>query len=356
MRNVDLHKHGVLSEHGGYDLSKKHSFKFPARSREFLALNGGENLNKVFSNLKGLPYWILGEGSNTIFCEPFDGVVIQPSQRGKRWLQQNDHEGVLRVAAAENWHQLVLWTLERSWFGLENLAMIPGSVGAAPVQNIGAYGREFSDSCERVCVWDILRSEQRELSAKDCHFGYRDSLFKQNPGRFMITEVDLKLSRKQRVHADYQDIRDEMKSWQQGAISCHDVARAVCTVRRRKLPDPDVLGNAGSFFKNPILDKKKQDELRSRFPSLPFYDLGGGVFKCAAAWMIDHLGWKGFRSQGVGVHHDQALVLVHEGGAQVGALLDLAGQIRDSVYETFGVLLEPEVQCLGEKGKVRLGS
>lgn len=354
MKKIDSSNDSAAVGQGGFDLSKKHSFRFPARSWGFISLSGGENLSEVFSDLSERSYWILGEGSNTVFCEPFEGVIVQPRHRGMRWLQRNDNQGVLRVGAAENWHQLVSWTLSRSWFGLENLALIPGSVGAAPVQNIGAYGREFSDSCERVCVWDILRSERREILAKDCLFGYRDSLFKQNPGRYMITEVDLKLSRKHRVYADYQDIRDEIRSLHSGEISCADVARAVCAIRRRKLPDPEVLGNAGSFFKNPIVDKGKLFELKSRFPPLPFYDIDEGTSKCAAGWMIDHLGWKGFRSQGVGVHQEQALVLIHEGGAQVGALLELAGQIRKSVFETFGLWLEPEVQLLGAEGKVSL--
>jgi UDP-N-acetylmuramate dehydrogenase len=343
------------------DLTSKHSFGFPAQAQAVLELTGSENLAHVFETIGDRPRWILGEGSNTLFCEPFEGVVLHHNHKGKRWLSQPDltsldvpQEAILRVGAGENWHELVSWTLSRGWNGLENLALIPGSVGAAPVQNIGAYGKEFADLCVGVCVWDIERGEALELSHDACDFAYRSSIFKQQPGRYLIQEVDLKLSRVSSVAMDYGDVKTELASLTKGEPTSGDVARAVCAIRRRKLPDPSVLGNAGSFFKNPTLSAERVEELLASFPKLPTYPAEGGMFKCAAGWMIDHLGWKGHRREGVGVHERQALVLVHEGSSTVQALLSLAKDIQDSVLHAFGVLLEPEVQMLGHKGRITL--
>jgi UDP-N-acetylmuramate dehydrogenase len=292
---------------------------------------------------------IIGGGSNLLITRSvIDESVLRIAPRGIRIVEDAGESVLIEAMAGEPWHEFVLWTLNQGFCGLENLSLIPGYVGAAPVQNIGAYGVEIKDSCERVIAIDVRDGSERVFSKVDCKFEYRDSVFKQFDAthprdRFIITAVQFRLSRSFTPHLSYGDIQSELAAMSVAAnqATAHDVSRAVIAIRSRKLPDPEVIGNAGSFFKNPIVPKKQADELVSNFPDARPYEMGGRS-KIAAGWLIDKAGWKGRSLGAAGVHANHALVLVNRGGATGAELWALAQAIRFDVREKFGIDLEPE--------------
>ena len=297
-----------------------------------------------FARQQQLPLLVLGEGSNMVFTRDYPGLVLRLMDQSIRIEQEDDEHVQVRVGAGLLWRHWVETALSRGWYGLENLALIPGTVGAAPVQNIGAYGVEVSRFIESVSAVHHHSGEQQVFEREQCRFAYRDSVFKQPEGKgYIITSVVLRLSKRERVLADYATVQQwlQQRGWHH-APTAKQVFDAVCDIRRSRLPDPNVLPNVGSFFKNPQVDVSQFSQLQSRYPELAFYPGEHGRIKLAAAWLIDQLGWKGRCMGDACVHDKQALVLVNRGAASAEEVMALARAITDDVYAHFGVQLEPE--------------
>lgn len=291
---------------------------------------------------------ILGGGSNTVFVADYPGTLAVNRLAGIEILDEISDPIRVRAAAGENWHGLVRWCLRRGLYGLENLAMIPGSTGAAPMQNIGAYGVELGRVLDSVSAWDRQAGEHVELPATECGLAYRDSRFKgRDRGRFVITAVTLSLHREPRRDTRYASLQDELERASLADPDPRQVAAAVMRVRRHRLPDPARLPNAGSFFRNPVVDAEAAASLYADHPDLPRWPLDDGRVKISAAWMIERLGWKGRNVGGIGVYEGHALVLVNHGGGTGEQLLEMAGAIQASVRKEFGVTLYPEPGLVG---------
>lgn len=295
----------------------------------------------------GWPLTLMGGGSNLVLAGPVPGLTLVMRSRGRRIIQRTADFAVIEGEAGENWHQLVCWSLDMGFHGLENLSLIPGTLGAAPVQNIGAYGVELCDVFDSLEALNRHTGETRWIGRAECRFAYRDSLFKQESGTYVILRVRLRLGTRPAPRLDYAPLA---AAWQKSGLKRPDsrvISRLVCDIRRSKLPDPAQLGNAGSFFKNPLVTEEQAGVLVSRWPGMPHYPQSDGSVKLAAGWLIDQAGWKGHSRQRVGVHREQALVLVNLGGARGEDVLGLAEDIRQDVLEKFGVTLEMEPQLLG---------
>jgi UDP-N-acetylmuramate dehydrogenase len=327
-------------------LKQFNTFGVDARARFFARVRSIEQLSSVLADprVRDLPRVVLGGGSNLLFTGDFDGLVLKIDIDGLRELEPSCRmPGACRWARAKNWHATVQRLLDLKRPGLENLALIPGQCGAAPIQNIGAYGLELAERFDSLRAWDIERAQVVEMSLTDCAFGYRDSVFKGAlAGQRIILDVTLSLPREWQPVTGYAELAHELAARGIVQPTAQDVFEAVIAIRRRKLPDPAVLGNAGSFFKNPIVSRDKRGELIARFPSLVNYPLAGGRFKLAAGWLIDAAGLKGATRGRAGVYEKQALVLVNRGGATGSEILALAREIQAKVQEKFGVALEPE--------------
>jgi UDP-N-acetylmuramate dehydrogenase len=291
----------------------------------------------------GLARLVLGAGTNVLFVSDFSGLVVRIQIGGLQAAGETDESWLFEVGAGMDWHHTVQWLLGAGFAGLENLALIPGTVGAAPIQNIGAYGLELAERLHGVRAWDCPQRSLVQMSTEECGFGYRDSAFKQRfKGSRIIVSVTLALPKRWQPVLGYAELDRELKARSTGSPSAKDIFEAVCTIRRRKLPDPAQLGNAGSFFKNPIVSREQRTDLLNRFPSLVSYALAGGRFKLAAGWLIEACGMKGVRRGRAAVYDRQALVLVNQGGASGREILDLAREVQQRVAEKFGVMLEPE--------------
>lgn len=290
------------------------------------------------------PKFILGGGSNVLFTRDIDdAVVVKTEIRGLRVLEDDAHSTLIEAGAGEPWHDVVIWALEQGFAGLENLALIPGTAGAAPVQNIGAYGLELSDRLESVDVVDFVTGRSATLPAAHCRLGYRDSIFKRElAGKSVITAIRLRLPKPWTPVAGYADVARWLQRERISDPSPHDVFKAVCAIRTSKLPDPAQLGNAGSFFKNPVVNRTIRNEILEEHPDIVSYPLDDGTYKLAAAWMIAACGWKGKTLGNAGVYEQQPLVLVNRGGATGANVLELARAVQDSVEQKFGLRLEPE--------------
>lgn len=292
---------------------------------------------------ESLSRYVIGAGSNLLLSEQLEGLVIHPLMRGVRVLEQGASDVLIEVQAGENWDQLVQYSLNQGWYGLENLSLIPGTVGAAPFQNIGAYGVELQQRFDSLTAVDVHTAELREFYHQDCCFAYRDSLFKSiEPGRWLITCVRLRLEKTAVLQLGYADLAEHFAALPEARQNAHGVRDLVCDLRRAKLPDPAVIANAGSFFKNPLVDAPTHARLRAQFDKLISYPQADGQFKLAAGWLIQETGWKGKRSGVVGMHAQQALVLVNYGDATLEQVLNVAEQVQASVHEKFGVQLERE--------------
>jgi len=293
---------------------------------------------------------VLGGGTNLLFECDAPGPVLSLDTRGMRVLADHGDFAIVRADAGASWDAFVRWTLAQGLSGLENLALIPGTVGAAPIQNIGAYGTEVRERIHMVEAWERGEGALRRLAPDHCAFAYRDSLFKRAPDRYVVVAVEFALPRSFAPRLDYAGIGEELAAMGIGAApTATQVADAVSRIRRRKLPDPAVLGNAGSFFKNPIVPVAQAEALQAEHPALPaFRGDGEGTRKLSAAWLIDRCGWKGHREGGAGVAASHALVLVNHGGASGAQLLDLAHRIAASVQARFGVAIEPEPRIIGD--------
>jgi len=290
----------------------------------------------------------LGQGSNVVLAGDLDALVMHQAQHGIEVIEDTADEVVLKVAAGENWHGLVQWSLQRGFYGLENLALIPGTVGAAPIQNIGAYGVEIAPYVRRVHAIGIDDRQRVSLGADECEFGYRDSIFKHAlRDKVIITSVELRLSKQPRLQLSYPALRNYLDKHAADELTPQAVFDAVVEIRRSRLPDPADTPNAGSFFKNPVITQQQMAEIVGRAPDLPQYPQGDGQVKLPAAWLIDQCGWKGKRVGGFGVHPQHALVLVNYGGDKGSELLALAGEIRLSVFDAYGINLEIEPRVYG---------
>jgi UDP-N-acetylmuramate dehydrogenase len=312
------------------DVSLKpfNSFGVDAHGKYFVVLKSEDALQSAHS-----PTLLLGGGSNLLFTKDFDGLVVKNEIKGVRVLEAKEDSVLVEVGGGEMWHDFVLTCIEHQWGGVENLSLIPGTVGAAPVQNIGAYGVELKDVFHSLRAWDMVKQCFVEFNKEDCLFGYRSSIFKTKyKNNLLITSVVFNLS-SQLIEASIMH------------PTIKDVSNAVIQIRKSKLPDPKEIGNAGSFFKNPVVHASQLAEIRRNFPDLSAHASETG-FKIAAAWLIEQAGWKGYRDGNVGCHAKQALVLVNYGGASGIDILKLSQKIQDSVYSMFGIMLEAEVNIL----------
>lgn len=293
------------------------------------------------------PILLVGGGSNLLLGARIEALVAHITSRGRRIVQSVKGRSLVEAEAGENWHQFVLWTLEQGLAGLENLSLIPGTVGAAPVQNIGAYGVELKDCFAGLTALDLRTGQLHEFQCEDCHFAYRDSLFKRESGRWLILRVRFWLSACAPLHLEYGPIRQRLEQWGIAQPTAKDVSNVVCAIRQEKLPDPALLGNAGSFFKNPVVSAAQAEQLKQRYADLVAYPQADGQVKLAAGWLIERAGWKGYRDGDAGVHALQALVLVNYGKATGAQLLALAQRIQQDIFQRFAVSLEIEPNLLG---------
>ena len=344
-----------VTDMGGYTLTEnasllgRNTMRVDARASLLADIHDATKLPELldFPAIRQRPLLVLGEGSNVLFNGDFDGTVLAMATRGVQ-LEQDGEIARIAVAAGERWDDFVRWTLGQGLAGLENLILIPGTVGAAPIQNIGAYGTEVAEFIESVEAWDTHEHRVAILSKQDCAFAYRDSVFKREPGRYIVTAVRFMLPRQRELRLDYAGIREELARMGIEKPAPFHVAEAVVHLRSRKLPDPAVIGNAGSFFKNPIVDTAVADALRQAQPELAAWPGQDGKTKLSAAWLIEAAGFKGLREGDAGISHRHALVLVNHGKASGGELWSLAQQVVGGVRERFGVMLEPEPIIIGQ--------
>lgn len=319
------------------------------RAKKLITISSIEVLKdlKLQGKLDNEQVMVLGEGSNVLFSKHFEGLILLNQIRGHEVIAETEEIVLLKIKGGENWSQLVDYCVSKNWGGIENLSLIPGTAGAAPVQNIGAYGVELQDVFDSLDAFDLKTGELVKFDKESCEFGYRNSIFKTKfPGRYFIADITLKLVKKPFPNLEYAPLKAEFNGRKLENISIFEVSEAVKKIRRSKLPDPAKIGNAGSFFKNPIVPGDKMKELKNQFPEIPVYSASDGNFKLAAGWLIEQCGWKGKRIGDAGVHEKQALVLVNYGNATGEEILQLAEQISESVFEKFGVELEKEVRVI----------
>lgn len=289
---------------------------------------------------------ILGEGSNFLFTEDFDGTVLYPTIKGIEIQEEDEYKVIVRVGAGENWDEFVDWAVTHNYGGIENLSLIPGHVGASPVQNIGAYGVEAKDVIRQVEAIDIEKARKVYIGAEACHFSYRDSIFKQGwKNKYIVTYVHFELAKQPVFQLNYGSVTAEIEALG-GEINLKNIRQAIINIRNAKLPDVKVLPNAGSFFKNPLILKEQADRLHEKYPDMPVYPAGENNVKLAAGWLIEQCGWKGKTIGHAGVHEKQALVLVNRGEASGVEIAHLANEIKKSVFIRFGVLIDPEVYVM----------
>jgi UDP-N-acetylmuramate dehydrogenase len=310
----------------------------------FVEANDQSDVSAALAEAKRLdvPLWVLGGGSNLVLTQDLDALVLRMATRGIRALSDDGERVVIEAEAGEPWHPFVLHCLELGLGGLENLSLIPGTVGAAPIQNVGAYGVEIKDRFAGLTAIERDSGELVDFDRDGCRFGYRDSLFKQQPGRYIILRVRFELRRHAELQLEYGPLRQWLSQHGVAAPTPKDVSRAVCAIRSEKLPDPQVLGNAGSFFKNPVVPQLLAQQLQARYPDLVAFPQPDGQVKLAAGWLIERAGWKGYREGDAGVHALQALVLVNHGKASGVDIFQLARRIQADIAERFGVELELE--------------
>ncbi|RBA23783.1 UDP-N-acetylmuramate dehydrogenase [Herminiimonas fonticola] len=328
-----------------FSLRNHNTFGVEANAHAYLPIASADMLVKVKSDitLAAMPRLVLGGGSNILLTRDFPGLVLHMEIKGIEIVGEDDDATYVRAAAGENWHQFVQWTLAHNLGGLENLSLIPGSVGAAPIQNIGAYGIEIKDRFHSLTLFDFETGEQSTLDKADCMFGYRDSVFKHClRDKAVVLDVTFALPKKWQAVIRYADVTQELAARKIAEPTAQDISAAVIAIRTRKLPDPAMIGNAGSFFKNPVVTPLQRDALLATYPQLVNYAQPDGSVKLAAGWLIDQCGWKGKTAGAAGVYENQALVLVNRGGASGTEIAQLAAAIQADVAQRFDVQLEPE--------------
>jgi UDP-N-acetylmuramate dehydrogenase len=327
------------------DLKEYNTFGISVQAKEFFVIRKKEELVQFVKANPNASVKLLGGGSNILLTKDIDAVVLKIEIPGISVIGETDNEVVVEAGAGETWHAFVMWLIERNYGGLENLSLIPGCVGAAPMQNIGAYGVEQESCFDHLTAIDMETGEERRFERSECQFGYRESIFKKElKGRYCIVSVAYKLAKKQHIlHTDYGAIQEMLKLQLVNHPAIQDVANAVMAIRRSKLPDPAQIGNAGSFFKNPVISKEQFSELCEQYPAMPSYPVSDQEVKVPAGWLIEQCGLKGSRQGDAGVHQLQALVLVNFGNATGTDILQLSTFVQKSVFEKFHIAIEPEV-------------
>lgn len=335
----------MIREFQHISLRDRNSFGVEQQAARLIEFDTPDDLRTLFA--AGVPdrWMVLSGGNNVLFTQDYDGLIVTPAARGIKCLSDEGDTVRIRVEAGVEWDDLVEWAVAHDLWGVENLSLIPGKAGAAPVQNIGAYGCEAADTIRRVEMFCVENGSMLTLDAAHCGFGYRESVFKHTlKGRVIITAVEFELSRTPRPRLAYGDVEREVEA--RGGASLRNIREAICAIRRSKLPDPAVLGNAGSFFKNPVVEAPVAAALLERYPAMPHYPAPDGRVKLAAGWLIDQAGLKGWREGNVGVHERQALVLVNYGGATGGEVIAFARRVQQRVLDRFGIAIDTEVNIL----------
>ena len=332
------------------DVSLKgyNTFGIAAKAKSYLKIESLEELNEVLSQKHQQPFFILGGGSNMLLTKDIDALVLHIELKGIKIAEETESHVIIEAQAGENWHDFVLWCLKHNYGGVENLSLIPGNIGTAPMQNIGAYGVELKDVFHSCNAVNLNTKSIKTFKKEECKFGYRESVFKQKlKGQFIITSVLLKLTKKNHLlHIDYGAIKTELESLNIINPSIKDISEAVIKIRKSKLPDPKEIGNSGSFFKNPVLNKIQFTELQKTFPKVPHYVVSDSQIKVPAGWLIETAGFKGKRFNNYGVHNKQALVLVNYGNADGKDIYKLAQLIQITVKRIFNIKIETEVNII----------
>ena len=328
------------------DLFERNSFHVKQRAAKLVEFDKAEDLYEIFAQGEPEQWTLLAGGNNVLFTKDYEGVIITPREELIELLSEDNSSVEVRATAGIEWDDLVEWCVKRELWGVENLSLIPGKVGAAPVQNIGAYGAEAKDCITSIEAFLVAERKMVEIPAEECQFGYRESIFKHElKGRVIITAVKFRFSKEPMPNIAYGDLAREVEA--RGGASLRNIRDAVCAIRRSKLPDTALLGNAGSFFKNPIVERDVADGLKAKYEDMPTYpSFDESHVKLAAGWLIDRAGMKGYKEQHVGVHERQALVLVNLGGATGGDVMALAQRVQQRVKEQFGIEIHTEVNVL----------
>jgi UDP-N-acetylmuramate dehydrogenase len=330
-----------------YPLKSLNTFGINAHARFFAEATTPEDMKTVISIFKDneQPKLIMGGGSNLLFTSDFNGVIYYPSIKGIEITRMNDTHVWVKTCAGENWDQFVAYCVKRNWGGIENLSLIPGNVGACPIQNIGAYGVEVKDCIDSVEALDLNTCEIQTFSNAECRFGYRDSIFKNElANRYLISAVTFRLTLNPQANTAYKDVLEELKHFDKLTIA--SVREAIINIRRRKLPDPEEFGNAGSFFKNPVIPIALFEKIRSDYPEVPLFPVSENLFKIPAAWLIQTAGWKARREGNTGTHPSQPLVIINYGGATGSEIVAFAKKVQEAVFKIFSVELEMEVRII----------
>lgn len=323
------------------------TFGIDVKSKYFTQCLSAYELYKILSDeaFRGIKKILLGGGSNILFTKNFDGLIIQNNIKGIEILDENEKEITIRAGAGENWDKFVEFTVNNNWSGLENLSYIPGNVGASPIQNIGAYGEEVSNTIKEVETLDVESLQKIKYSNEECKFGYRSSIFKEKLKNLrVITHVTFLLRKQHMFNLDYGTLKETVA--RKGGITLKNIRESVIEIRRHKLPNPEELGSAGSFFKNPVISEKQFRDIEKKFPNIPSYKINDNEIKIPAGWLIDKLGWKGYREGDAGVHKNQALVLVNHGSATGQEIYNLSREIIKSVEKQYNIHLEYEVNIV----------
>ncbi|EKT3964802.1 UDP-N-acetylmuramate dehydrogenase [Flavobacterium psychrophilum] len=331
-----------------FSLKKHNTFGIDAKAKQFVAVHSVDDLQIILKENQTEKKFILGGGSNMLLTKDIDALVIHIDLKGKKIIQEDDNFVWVESQAGENWHEFVLWTINKNFGGLENMSLIPGNVGTTPVQNIGAYGAEIKDTFVSCKAMNIATQEMKIFTNTECHFGYRESVFKHEAkDQYIITSVIYKLTKKEhKINISYGDIKLELANKNIETPSLIDVSNAIITIRQSKLPDPKVLGNSGSFFKNPIVLKSEFEPIHKKFPEMKFYEISDTQVKVPAGWLIEQAGFKGKRFGDAGIHKNQALVLVNYGNATGQEILNVSEDIQKTVFEMFGISIEAEVNVI----------
>lgn len=340
-----LNRNSDLDIKSNYSLEKLNTFGLDVASESFYIVKSLKNLRNILSDNKTKKITVLGGGSNILFTKFLHGLCLKIDLKGIDIIEENENEVVVNIMAGENWHDFVLWSVNNGFGGIENLSLIPGYVGAAPIQNIGAYGVELKDvfiSCKTINIKD---QTEKEFNEKDCLFGYRTSRFKSiDKNIYIITSIKIRLTKeKHKYNITYGSLKDVIGNRE---VNLESISKAVIKIRKSKLPDTNIIGNCGSFFKNPIINESKYFELKKKFPSISAFKVEKNQYKVSAAWLIEFLKYKGKSIGSVGVYKNQALVLVNLGGATGEEVLSLANKITSEVYSIFKINLQPEVEIL----------
>lgn len=336
----------MLTIQSNVSLKSYNTFGIDVTTRYLVEVDNDQDIQTLLQlpDIQSLPKLILGGGSNLLLTQDFNGLVIKINIKGIETIKENQDYVWLRAGAGESWHEFVMYCVERGLGGIENLSLIPGTVGAAPMQNIGAYGVEIKDTFDRLEAVDIATGVKRIFTNTDCRFGYRDSVFKNEvKGQYIISNVLFRLDKNPVFHTSYGDIQKTLEQMGVKELTIKAISEAVIKIRRSKLPDPAEIGNAGSFFKNPEIPTSQYEALRNEYPEFPGYIINEEIVKVPAGWLIEQCGWKGKRFGNIGVHARQALVLVNYGGGKGIEIKQLAERIQTSVEERFGIHLHTEV-------------